>query len=106
MLVRTMAGFEWSPTVPFVPMQPGEDGWCLQDALCGLFRWAPGSSEWSRFDAEGPAGKDIPRLATHLGLTAFVFPDDWNDLIARTAHPGVTLFVFPAYRQCAGLAGH
>ena len=45
----TMDGFEWSPTTPFVPTEPGEDGWCGRDAFCELFGWEPDSDEWSRF---------------------------------------------------------
>lgn len=93
-----MDGFEWSSSVPYVPVEPGENGWCLRDAVCELFGWRPGSPEWFRF-IEGPQGRDTPRLARHLGLTVFEIPPDWNDLLKRTAHPGIALFVFPAYRM-------
>jgi hypothetical protein len=94
----TMDGFEWSPAAPFVPTQPGEDGWCVRDALCQLFEWEIGTEEWSRF-IEAPEGRDIPRLAEHLGLTVFELPREWNDLIAASAHPGVALFLFHADRK-------
>jgi hypothetical protein len=90
----TMDGFKWSPSAPYVPAEPGEDGWCVRDAFCELLRWTPGSAEWSRF-IEGPAGQDMPRLAGHLGLTVFEIPGDWNDLIERATHPGIALFEFP-----------
>lgn len=97
-----MNGFEWSPSVPCVAMGLGEDGWCLRDAICELFRWEPGSPDWSRF-IEGPQGQDVPRLAKHLGLTTFEIPQNWNDLIARTAHPGIAVFDFPAYHKSHAL---
>ena len=96
--VPTMDGFKWSPPAPWVAMEPGEDGWCLRDAVCELFRWEPRSPEWHRF-VEGPDGPDVPRLAEHLGLTTFQIPQNWNDLIVRTAHPGIAVFDFHAYRK-------
>jgi hypothetical protein len=93
-----MDGFEWSPSVPFVPMELGEDGWCVRDAVCELFRWEPGSPEWCRF-IEGPQGRDVPRLAEHIGLTTFEIPQNWNDLIGRTAHPGIAVFDFHVYHK-------
>ena len=71
--VPTMLGFDWSPAPPFVPTEPGEDGWCVRDAICDLFAWTPRSAEWSGF-IEGPRGRDIPRLAAHLGLTKLRVP--------------------------------
>jgi hypothetical protein len=59
---------------------------------------APDSDEWSRF-IEAPAGRDLDRLAEHLGLTMFEFPRGWNQLIGRSAHPGIALFVFPDHRK-------
>ena len=94
----TMEGFEWSPSAPYIAIEPGENGWCLRDAVCKLFGWRPGSSEWFRF-VEGPQGRDTPRLAAHLGLMNFEFPQDWNDLIKRTAHPGIAVFDFHVYRK-------
>lgn len=93
----TMADFDWSPTPGFVPIGPGEDGWCMRDAICQLFGWPYGSENWWQF-VEGPQGKDTPRLAEHLGLTEFQVPQDWNDLIGRLAHPGVAIFDFHAYQ--------
>lgn len=93
----TMVGFEWSPTLGFVPMAAGENGWCMRDAICQLFGWDLDSEERSRF-IEGPAGKDTPRLAEHLGLTEFQIPQDWNELIRHLAHPGVAIFDFHAYQ--------
>ena len=87
----TMAGFEWSPTPGFVPMGPGEDGWCMRDAICQLFGWRPGSEEWLRF-IEAPVGKDTPLLAEYLGLACFQVPQDWSELISRLAHPGAAIF--------------
>jgi hypothetical protein len=94
----TMGGFEWSPSEPYVATEPGEDGWCVRDAVRELLGWAPGSREWTRF-IEGPRGQDTPGLAKHLGLTTFEFQQDWNDLIQRTEHPGIAIFDFPAYRK-------
>ena len=96
--VPTMDGFVWSPAAPFVPEQEGENGWCMRDAVSRLIGWEPGSAEWSAF-IENPAGWDIDRVAVHLGLPFFGFPEDWNDLIGRSAHPGVALFFFPAYQR-------
>jgi hypothetical protein len=94
----TMNGFVWSPAPPFVPTQPGENGYCLRDALCPLFDWEISSDEWLRF-RNAPAGRDIPRLAEHLGLTVFEIHKEWNDLIGRIAHPGIVAFDFPAYQM-------
>ncbi len=94
----TMDGFVWSPAPPFVPTEPGEDGWCVRDAFCALFGWAPGSAERARF-REGAAGQDVDRLARHLGLTVFNRPEDWDQLFRRAAHPGIGWFVFPAFRK-------
>ena len=94
----TMGGFNFKPPAPYVASEPGEDGWCLRDAVCELFRWPRYSPEWCRF-VEGPQGSDTLLLARHLGLTIFEFPHDWNDLITRTAHPGIAIFDFPAYRK-------
>jgi hypothetical protein len=55
--------------------------------------------EWSRFLVEGPGGRDVFRLAEHLGLAVYEIPDDWNQLVTRTAHPGVAWFIFPDYRR-------
>lgn len=93
-----MAGFEWSPTTPYLATEEGEDGWCMRDAVCQLFGWRPGSENWRRF-IEGPQGKDAPRLAEHVGLTEFQVPQDWNELIRRLAHPGVAVFDFHAYQK-------
>ena len=84
----TMVGFEWSETPPYVPTVPGDNGWCVRDAVCQLFGWPPGSENWSAF-MEGVQGEDTPRLAEHLGLACFQIPQDWNELIQRLAHPGV-----------------
>jgi hypothetical protein len=96
--VPTMAGFEWSPTPGCVPMEAGEDGWCMRDAICQLLGWTSGSENWWQF-IEGPKGKDTPRLAEHLGLKEFQVPRDWNDLIRNLAHPGVVIFDFHAYQM-------
>jgi hypothetical protein len=93
----TMEGFLWSPSPPYAPTEPAEDGWCLRNAMCELFRWAPDSPEWRRFDVEGPQGEDTRRLVEHLGLTLFDLSRDWNLLINHLNHPGVALFDFPAY---------
>jgi hypothetical protein len=45
----TMAGFKWSATPPYVPTVPGEDGWCVRDAVSKLLGWERDSEEWSRF---------------------------------------------------------
>jgi hypothetical protein len=100
-----MNGFDWSPAPPFVPAEPGEDGWCVRDAICELLRWVRGSAEWSRF-VQGPRGRDVPRLASHLGLTNFEFPGDWNEYIKRMAHPGVAVFDFPAYEKSHAVYVH
>jgi len=100
-----MDGFDWSPAPPFVPPEPGEDGWCVRDAICELLRWVRGSAEWSRF-IQGPRGRDVPRLASHLGLTNFEFPGDWNEFIKRMAHPGVAVFDFPAYEKSHAVYVH
>jgi hypothetical protein len=89
-----MDGFEWSPPERHVPLEPGEDGWCVRDAVCEMFRWKSFSPEWRRF-IEWPQGQDTSRLAEHLGLTMFESPQNWNDLIVRTAHPGIAFFDFP-----------
>ena len=94
----TMAGFAWSGTPVYVPAEAGEDGWCMRDAVCKLFGWDVGSEEWSRF-IEGPQGKDTLRLVEHLGLTLFSIPEDWDELILRSAHPGVALFIFPTHQM-------
>jgi hypothetical protein len=93
-----MAGFEWPETPPYVPTVPGENGWCVRDALCQLFGWEDGSEEWRRF-IEAPEGPDTPRLAEHLGLTVLLVPPDWTELDRRAAHPGVALFDFPNYKM-------
>jgi hypothetical protein len=91
--------FGWSPAPPYVPMEPDEkDGWCVRDAFCALFGWTPSSAEWWRF-REAPAGKDVPRLAEHLGLTLFDRPQDWDELFSHSAHPGIAWFVFPTLRK-------
>ncbi|SRR6266496_2507899 len=92
-----MDGFKWSPTTPYVSRVPGDNGWCMRDAVCRLFGWKPGSKEWSRF-IEAPAGPDTPRLADHLGLTVFYIgvPEDWDQLKTRSAHPGIAAFDLPA----------
>jgi hypothetical protein len=91
----TMVGFEWSETEAFVPTVPGENGWCVRDAICQLFGWSSDSDEWKKF-IEGPQGKDTDRLADHLGLTLFRVdvPQDFNQLITRLDHPGIAIFVF------------
>lgn len=94
----TMDGFAWSPSPAYVPMEAGEDGWCMRDAVCRLFGWTPGSDEWLRF-IEGPQGQDTPRLAEHLGLIELQIPQDWNNLIGRLSHPGVAVFDFYAYQK-------
>jgi hypothetical protein len=95
-----MAGFEWSPAPRFVSAEPGEDGWCMRDAICQLFGWKPGSEEWLRF-IEGPQGTDTPRLAEHLRLTLFSIdvPQDFNELIRLLDHPGVAVFVFYDFKM-------
>jgi hypothetical protein len=90
-----MGGFEWSPPAPHVPMEPGEDGWCIRDAVCEMYRWKSFSPEWSRF-IEWPQSRDVARLAGHLGLAMLESPQNWNDLIVRAAHPGIAFFDFPA----------
>src|ERR1700683_2742329 len=42
----TMADFEWSSTPGFVPMGPGEDGWCMRDAVCELVGRGVGAENW------------------------------------------------------------
>jgi hypothetical protein len=95
----TMAGFDWSPAPAFVPTVPGEDGWCLRDAVCKLFGWVPGSEEWSRFTTEAPQGLDTLRLVEHLRLTVFEIgaSGSWDQLADRAAHPGVASFYFPRF---------
>jgi hypothetical protein len=93
-----MDGFAWSPAPHYVPTLPDEDGWCVRDAFCALFEWAYASPEWRRF-REGPAGRDVSRLAERLGLTTFERPRDWDELFRRSAHPGIAWFVFPAFRK-------
>jgi hypothetical protein len=44
-------------------------------------------------------GRDVDRLAGHLGLTVFGRPEDWDELFRRCAHPGIAWFVFPAFRK-------
>ena len=92
----SVQGFEWSPTPGLVPAVPGENGWCMRDAVCQLFGWRPGSEEWLRF-IEAPTGRDLIRLAMHLGLTVFEVgaPGSWDELSHRAAHPGVAMFFFP-----------
>ena len=92
--IPTMEGFEWSRSPGFVPAEPGEDGWCLRDAICLLFGWERDSEEWQQF-REWPAGQDTPRLVEHLGLTIFRVPEDWDELHRNAAHPGVAYFTFP-----------
>ena len=94
----TMVGFEWSPTLRYVSTEPGEDGWCMRDAVCQLFGWPPGSENWSAF-IEGVRGEDTPRLAEHLGLACFQIPQDWNELIQRLDHPGAAIFDFHVYQK-------
>ena len=86
----SVQGFKWSPAPGFVPTVPGEDGWCMRDAVCQLFGWRPGSEEWLRF-IEAPTGRDLIRLARHLGLTVFEVgaPGSWDELSHHAAHPGV-----------------
>jgi hypothetical protein len=90
-----MTGFDWSRTPGFVPTVPGENGWCLRDAVCRLFGWERDSEEWNRF-IEAPQGQDTDRLADHLGLTLFRVdvPEGFNQLITRLDHPGIAIFVF------------
>lgn len=94
-MIPTMVGFEWSTAAApdRAEAQDGSDGWCVRDAFCQLLGWAPHSAEWSRF-IEWPNGADISRLVAHLGLTVFEIeiPEDWNEIIQRSAHPGVALF--------------
>lgn len=96
--IRSMVGFDWSPTPRYLPMKPGEDGWCMRDAICELSGWEPGSEEWYLF-VEGPQGPDTPRLAEHLDLACFQVPQDWKALIGRLTHPGAAIFDFPAYQK-------
>ena len=88
--VPTMDGFEWSPALPYIPMEPGEDGWCVRNAFCALFGWTPDSDEWWRF-REGPVGRDVARLAERLGLTEFQIPREWDSsstVVPTPASPG------------------
>ena len=93
-----MAGFEWSPTSAYVPTEDGEDGWCVRNAIRELFLWVPEGEEWRQF-IEGLEWPDTRRLAEHLGLTVFEFPEDWNKLLACLDHPGVAMFAFPDYEK-------
>lgn len=102
----TMDGFKFAPAPPYVPTEPGEDGWCVRNAFCELFQWVPGSEEWLRFDVEGPQGEDTRRLAEHLGLTLFDLPGDWNGLITDLDHPGVAVFDFPDYEKSHSIYVH
>lgn len=63
----TMAGFEWTHRNVLPPRPPLGDLWCLQDAVCELFCWPPGSAEWFRF-VEAPEPHDVGRLFQHLVL--------------------------------------
>lgn len=94
----TMEGFLWSPTTPYMPTEPGEDGWCVRNAISELLLWEPGGEEWRRF-VEGPGWPDVRRLAEHLGLTLFEFPKDWNKLLTCLDHPGVAMFAFPGFKK-------
>lgn len=93
-----MVGFEWSPTSAYVPTEDGEDGWCVRNAICELLLWGPEGEEWRQF-IEGPEWPDTCRLAEHLGLTIFEFPEDWNELLACLDHPGVAMFAFPDHEK-------
>jgi hypothetical protein len=93
----TMAGFDWSGASVDVPMEAGEDGWCLRDAICQLFGWNISSENRSLF-VRWPKGTDDIRLTMYLGLTVFeVSHEHWDVLVSRAAHPGVARFIFPAY---------
>jgi len=93
-----MADFEWPPTPAYVPTEEGEHGWCVRNAICELLQWEPEGKEWRQF-VEVPGWPDTRRLAEHLGLTPFEFPEDWNKLLTCLDHPGAAIFAFPDYEK-------
>lgn len=85
-----MYGFQWSPTrfAP-PPMSPGDNGYCLRDAMCTLMAWPVGSDAWASFP-EWPNAEDVLRLAEHLGLRFIDIPYEWRpDEDLR--HPGLVM---------------
>lgn len=91
---RSMSGFEWSERRrPLDRALPG-DMWCVRDAFCELFRWSPGSDDWSSF-IEGPEDSDCLRLCNYLGLRVFdpMWPEHVTELGQYLDYPGVTFYV-------------
>lgn len=85
-----MYGFQSSPA-RFVPprMAPGDNGYCLRDAMCTLMDWRVGSEPWASFP-EWPNAEDVPRLAEHLGLRFIDIPYEFRpDEDLR--HPGLVM---------------
>lgn len=88
-----MTGFTWTgPTTPGLNPALG-DNWCVRDALCNLFGWPVGSTEWHSF-IEGPAPTDMERLLDHLGLKGYdpEYGPHWSQLAEQLDHPGVILY--------------
>ena len=89
----TMAGFEWTHRNVLPSRPPLGDLWCLRDAVCELFRWPPGSAEWSRF-VEAPEPHDVGRLFQHLGLQGYdpEYRPHALELATRLDHPGIAFY--------------
>ena len=93
-----MADFDWRSKPGWVSKVPGDNGWCVRDAVCELLGWPCDSENWRKFTVEGPEWHDTERLAQHLDLTIFNIsasvPQEYNELITKLEHPGVALFLF------------
>ena len=91
----SMDGFRWFTTAP-APRRAG-NGWCVRDALCELYGWAPGSKNWRTFVVEYPEGKDIERLVQHLGLVWLDRQKVGEDSTLQD-HPGVAFYDLDLYQ--------
>jgi hypothetical protein len=93
-----MDGFTWTkPAASLnIPVVPGDDGWCVRDAICELLAWPRDSKNWRAF-VEAPQSSDFHRLIDYLGLSWFDLygPQLVNNLV----HPGILLY----FLECPGM---
>lgn len=81
----TMVGFNWSSTPSQALTIPGDDGWCVRNAVCRLLGWQRDLEEGRAF-IKWPEWTDVIKLAMHLGLTVFEIAAPgvvWDELVPR-----------------------
>jgi hypothetical protein len=100
-----MCGFQWSPTrTAPSPMSPGDNGYCLRDAMCTLMDWQVDSEAWASFP-EWPNAGDVPRLAEHLELRFIDIPYEFRpDEDLR--HPGLVMVYILGIHEGGGHIRH